>query len=218
MTNKVSPEAWALNRRVEVFFSRQGQVQVKQLVSSAVDRLLFSATCSNGQFTTECTFQVSINGRAFVPAIPTEPGRSFIDLPSHMGPLPVVIRVIPTTANHWEIEGQFEHRANGNLVAINAPPEFRPPQPVNLPGQRPAISVVAILSRVARCDCSGTAVSGASTGQPSSRASSYPLAANRMGYSVVGESQLHSVAARHKPRLNFDRRTIDPYTTDSSLK
>ncbi len=119
------------------------------------DHLFLTSIFSNGRVTSEGEFLVSINNGPFNPGGGVGPGRSILVLPDTPRPIPLRIRLSSRNQHHWDIEGQFEYRGNGNLVVISAPNEFQSPRAVftsNLPGTTRgnffSVMVTGILSRV----------------------------------------------------------------------
>jgi hypothetical protein len=119
------------------------------------DNLFLTSTFSNGQVTDEGEFLVSINNGPLTPGNGVGPGHSIVPLPDTPRPLPIRIQLNSRNHHHWDIEGQFEYRGNGNLAVINAPDEFQPPRAVftgNLPGTTRrnffSVMVTGFLARV----------------------------------------------------------------------
>lgn len=118
-----------------------------------MDIILLSSIV-DGQASTECTFEVVIDGGQPVPADVSLPGLAQVVMPD--GATQIEIRANPITPYHWAVTGVFKRQASGQLVALNAPAEFAPPRGVS-DGTQGLILVSVHLSRLK--DVTSTALS-----------------------------------------------------------
>jgi hypothetical protein len=94
----------------------------------------------------ECNFEVAFNGGDFTAVSRVAEQPAVIAIPATPRPLPVAIRAKPTTKKHFAYNGRFSYLGDGNLVRVEAAPEFRPPRAINF--QKPPGSPVASSSSV----------------------------------------------------------------------
>jgi hypothetical protein len=179
---------------------------------TTTETILLSGAVADGSFTSDCTFEVAING-APVSAVRGRAGGAVIPLPTSPRPLRLALTVRSTVRTRWDAEGTFELRGDGRLVVVDAP-SFRQPQPVNLPGQGPAISVVGILSQVR--DVTSRVLRELAAVPPDRRRGHHPATWPPTAWdtpALIGHNYIASppVAGGN---LAFDRTDVDPDTDD----
>ncbi len=105
--------------------------------------LVLLTAVAKDQLTTDCVFEIAINGGALAPADTSVPGTISAQVPDSAQQ--IEIRATPTAPDYWPLIGQFQVQADGSLVAADAPAEFAPPRSADAGGP---ISLVVYLSQV----------------------------------------------------------------------